>query len=145
VTAPALGALAKAIDEIEGAYEFFLAYAAQGLGPEGEGSPVEGQLREHLGRMRSAVRGLDAFVRRVLDEEEAASEALRAFHEVLAADAARAGAVLDLADAQPFVTSQLVDNLNASLHVRTLLTDLFLLDEALRLGVDAAATLTDGE
>ena len=30
------------------------------------------------------------------------------------------------------ISSQLIDNLNASIHVRALLTDLFLLDEALK-------------
>jgi hypothetical protein len=30
------------------------------------------------------------------------------------------------------VSSQLVDNLNASIHVRALLTDLFLIDEAVK-------------
>lgn len=33
--------------------------------------------------------------------------------------------------AQPRISSQLINNLNASLHVRTLLTDIFLLDEIL--------------
>jgi len=32
--------------------------------------------------------------------------------------------------AQDQIGSQLVDNLNASLHLRTVLTDLFLIDEA---------------
>ena len=31
------------------------------------------------------------------------------------------------------IGSQIVDNLNATTHVRTLLTDLFLLDEALKI------------
>ena len=44
---------------------------------------------------------------------------------------------------QESVTSQLVDNLNASVHVRTALTDLFVLDEVLKLGVDRA-TLPEG-
>jgi hypothetical protein len=35
--------------------------------------------------------------------------------------------------AQPSINSQLIDNLNASIHVRALLTDLFLLDEALKI------------
>jgi hypothetical protein len=34
--------------------------------------------------------------------------------------------------AQPTISSQLVDNLNASIHLRALLTDLFLIDEALK-------------
>ena len=46
--------------------------------------------------------------------------------------------VLQVVKAQDFQTSQLVDNLNVSVHVRALLTDLFLLDEALCLGVDEA-------
>jgi hypothetical protein len=34
--------------------------------------------------------------------------------------------------ALPAISSQLVDNLNASIHVRALLTDIFLIDEALK-------------
>jgi hypothetical protein len=34
--------------------------------------------------------------------------------------------------AQPGISSQLVDNLNASIHLRALLTDLFLIDEIVR-------------
>ncbi len=34
---------------------------------------------------------------------------------------------------QRAIGSQMIDNLNASIHVRTLLTDLFLLDEALKI------------
>jgi hypothetical protein len=34
--------------------------------------------------------------------------------------------------AQPSISSQLIDNLNASIHVRALLTDLFLIDEILK-------------
>ena len=41
-------------------------------------------------------------------------------------------AAVRLALAVPSIGSQLIDNLNASIHVRTLLTDVFLLDEALK-------------
>jgi hypothetical protein len=34
--------------------------------------------------------------------------------------------------ARPDISSQLVDNLNASIHLRALLTDLFVVDEALK-------------
>jgi hypothetical protein len=37
-----------------------------------------------------------------------------------------------MALAQPGISSQLVDNLNASIHVRALLTDVFVIDELLR-------------
>ena len=39
---------------------------------------------------------------------------------------------LELVLAQPAISSQLIDNLNASIHLRALLTDLFLFSEILR-------------
>ena len=39
---------------------------------------------------------------------------------------------LRLVLARSDISSQLVDNLNASIHLRALLTDLFVVDEALR-------------
>ena len=38
-----------------------------------------------------------------------------------------------LVAAQPRISSELIDNLNASIHLRAVLTDLFLLSEAARL------------
>ena len=55
-----------------------------------------------------------------------------AFVSVLDHDARNARAAVRLVLAQPSIGSQLVDNLNASSHVRAVLTDLFLLDEALK-------------
>ena len=46
-------------------------------------------------------------------------------------DARASHAALRVVLGRPRISSQLVDNLNASVHVRALLTDLFLLDEAL--------------
>ncbi len=51
---------------------------------------------------------------------------------VLDRDARDAQAAVQLVLAQPVISSQLVDNLNASIHLRALLTDLFLIDEALK-------------
>ena len=48
-------------------------------------------------------------------------------------DALKAGAALRLVLAQPAISSQLIDNLNASIHLRALLTDIFLLDESLKI------------
>src|SRR5262249_56652844 len=53
---------------------------------------------------------------------------------VLKRDAARARAAFRFVAAQPSIGSQMIDNLNASIHVRTLLTDLFLIDEAIDTG-----------
>ena len=49
---------------------------------------------------------------------------------VLRQDVANARAVIRFVLAQRAIGSQIIDNLNASIHVRALLTDIFLLDEA---------------
>jgi len=51
---------------------------------------------------------------------------------VLDRDAGDALAALELVLAQPAISSQLIDNLNASSHLRALLTDLFLVGDILR-------------
>jgi hypothetical protein len=113
--------LAERIEKIEQAYEFMLAYAAQGREDEG------GSIRDFLGRAVSALDGLAAAA-----GAGAGNQAFAAFCAVLDDDARRAGAALRLVLAQKAITSQLVDNLNASIHLRALLTDIFLLDEALK-------------
>ena len=55
------------------------------------------------------------------------------FLDVIRADVAKAGAAIRFVLAQSSISSQIVDNLNASIHLRALLTDLFLLDEALKI------------
>ena len=50
---------------------------------------------------------------------------------------------MELVLAQPAISSQLIDNLNASMHLRALLTDVFLLGEVLR-SRRAAANETAG-
>jgi len=47
-------------------------------------------------------------------------------------DARDSLAAIQLVLAQPTISSQLIDNLNASIHLRALLTDLFLIDEILK-------------
>jgi hypothetical protein len=41
-------------------------------------------------------------------------------------------AAIELVLAQPAISSQLIDNLNASIHLRALRSDLFLVDEILK-------------
>ena len=131
--------IAAGIDAIEGAYEYFLAYAAQGITQESESGRVGTQLRTHLEAMASAFTELGPRLAALLEEGGPdATEPLGRFHTVVDADARRALAVVALIQAQESITSQLIDNLNASVHVRTLLTDLFVLDEVLKLGVDRA-------
>ena len=109
-----------------------LAYAAQGLAGDA-GSQSGGQLREFLTRAVSALNGLAAGYAAHVDAERLQPrDRYDAFLQVLGRDAADSIAAIELVLAQPSIGSQTVENLNASIHVRALLTDLFLIDEILR-------------
>ena len=124
--------LATRCETIEQAYEFMLAYAAQGLSGDA-GSQSGGQLRELLTRASAALDGLSSqYTALVEGEQLQARDTFAAFIKVIARDAADARAAMELVLAQPSISSQVVDNLNASMHVRALLTDLFLIDEILK-------------
>jgi hypothetical protein len=124
--------LARRCETIEQAYEFMLAYAAQGLSGDA-GSQSGGQLRELLGRAAAALDGLSDQYAALVDADRLQSrDKFTAFLQVLGRDAADARAAMELVLAQPSISSQVVDNLNASIHVRALLTDLFLIDEIVK-------------
>ncbi len=113
-------------------YEFMLAYAAQGL-PSDQGSKSGGQVREFLQRAKKALTGLaEASAAAIKEEGLEPSDKYLAFFAVLDRDARDSLAAIELVLAQPAISSQLIDNLNASIHLRALLTDLFLLDEIVR-------------
>jgi hypothetical protein len=115
-----------------------LAYAAQGL-PDDSGSPSGGQLRDLLERAVEALAGLaDGYRAAVQEAGLEPYEKYQAFLAVLERDAADSRAAMELVLAQPSLSSQLIDNLNASIHVRAVLTDLFLIDEILKARRNAA-------
>jgi hypothetical protein len=117
---------------IEECYEFMLAYAAQGLRTE-HGAGAGSQIRSFLNNADKALDGLaELFSKIVKADGIKPSAPYDNFIAVLSRDASDARAAIGLALAQPSISSQLVDNLNASIHVRALLTDLFLLDEIVR-------------
>ena len=117
---------------IEESYEYMLAYAAQGVSGE-SGSQTGGQIRGYLTGTDDALTGLaDVFRRLVTETKVESPDVYEVFIQMLERDAQAAQAAVRLALAQPAISSQLVDNLNASIHVRTLLTDLFLVDEILK-------------
>lgn len=117
---------------IEESYEYMLAYAAQGVSGE-SGSQTGGQIRGYLTGTDDALTGLaDVFRRLVAETKVESPDVYEVFIQMLERDAQAAQAAVRLALAQPAISSQLVDNLNASIHVRTLLTDLFLVDEILK-------------
>jgi hypothetical protein len=117
------------IDAIEESYEFYLAYAAQGLTSD-QGVKSGGQLREFLKQMEAALDGLaDAFRVLVKDDTSAPADAWDDLLGVLEADASASLATVRLVSSRAGVSSQLIDNLNANIHLRALLTDLFLMDD----------------
>ena len=121
----------KRIETIEESYEFFLAYAAQGLTREGA-SQSGGEVRRFLERTDEALADLaDAMAQAVDSEGLEPAEPYLNMIGVLRRDAEATSAAVQLVLAQDGISSQLIDNFNASIHVRALLTDLFLLDEVL--------------
>lgn len=121
--------LRERIDAIEESYEFMLAYAARGI-PAHMGTGEE--IRDYLRRFSAALEGLPDLLREVVRREHLQpAEEYLAFLDVLERDARSTQAVLRLALAQPGIGSQLVDNMNALIHARALLTDLFVIDELL--------------
>jgi hypothetical protein len=103
----------KNIEVIESGYEFLLAFAAQGRPAQTESGPGP--------HARPTISGM----------AESFNESKVSFEKVIANDCRNAGAALEFILAQEKIGSEMVDNLNASIHVRAVLTDLFLYSEAL--------------
>jgi hypothetical protein len=116
--------LADAIDAVEGTYEFMLAYAAQGRSREEAGDDI----RDYLVRADAGLAIIAA-----MPSPNGAGDDQAAFVDMVRQDAARARTAMRFVLGQHAIGSQMIDNLNASIHLRTLLTDLFLLDEALKI------------
>ena len=128
-------------EAIEECYEFMLAYAAQGL-PSDLGSQSGREIREFLSGAVEALGGLaEACATAMLEESLERGGRFPAFLAVLDRDARDSLAAMELVLAQPAISSQLIDNLIASMHLRALLTDIFLLGEVFRTQ-RAAAKLT---
>jgi hypothetical protein len=124
--------LAERIEVIEQAYELMLAYAAQGRQNDVDDSS---SIRRFLQRADDALDGLAECLRqRVVAQADAYGE----FIAVLDQDARRTRAAPRLVLARKALSSQLIDNLNASIHIRALLTDIFLIDESLKGDADDA-------
>jgi hypothetical protein len=136
--------ISERCNTIEECYEFMLAYAAQGL-PSDEGSHSGGQIREYLGRAVKAMSGLaESYATAVKQERLEPAQRYQAFFAVLDRDAHDSLAAVELVLAQPTISSQLIDNLNASIHLRALLTDLFLLSEIANTQRGAAKPMPSG-
>jgi hypothetical protein len=109
------------IEAIESGYEFLLAFAAQGRPAQNETGPGP--------HARPTIEGIAAAMNNIAT---ALSDSKEDFEQVIANDCRNAGAALAFILAQEKIGSEIVDNLNASIHLRAVLTDLFLYSEALK-------------
>ena len=118
-------------DIIEETYEFMLAYAAQGRIDEDPSSSPN--IRELLENTKIS---LEKIINNFeFDNENLAlifSNEFAQFFNQLLHDAEKTMKIINLVLSCRPITSQLVDNINASIHIRTLLTDIFLVDEYLK-------------
>jgi hypothetical protein len=126
--------LDERLEAIEAGYEFCLAYAAQGRSDDA-GTP----LRQALERMFAALEGLAPQLESAIPLDGKYSASTRGFLDAVKRDAAVAQGAIGLVLDRKAISSMLVDNLNASIHLRALLTDLFLVDQAKR---GAGSTIT---
>jgi hypothetical protein len=126
-------------DAIEECYEFMLGFAGKGL-PSDEGT----QVRYHLQRAVDALYGLAQNFADITEKQGIDPAAkYQAFLKVLERDASDSLAAFELVLAQSKISSQLIDNLNASIHLRALLTGIFLIDGALNERLKANPVTTE--
>jgi hypothetical protein len=120
------------VDAIETSYEFFLAYAAQGI-VDGRASNLSGELHGFLDRAGAALQAIADGLPALMESERLApAQSYEELAAVIGRDARTSLAAVRIVREQPAISSQLIDNLNAFTHLRALLTDLFLLDELLQ-------------
>jgi hypothetical protein len=128
----ARAALTARCDAVEACYEFMLAYAAQGLRGD-SGHSAENEIREYLRNCDVALTGLTDLLRSCGEPAMVGPVGpYLNFIAVVDRDTRDSQAAVQLVLAQRSISSQLIDNLNASIHLRALLTDLFLVDEILK-------------
>lgn len=114
--------LDKEIEAVESGYEFLLAYAAQGRPAHVESETPAPHARPTLQEMATALKNVSA----------AFKDSTDAYEQVIAEDVRKASAAINFVLAQPRMSSELIDNLNASIHLRAVLTDFFLYSEVFR-------------
>jgi hypothetical protein len=116
--------LSGRIEIIERGYEYLLAYAAQGRQEE---SGTE--LRDTLARMHEALADMQGAIRAAFAGLPAPT-GVSDFTDAVERDVKVARGAIGMVLSRDTIASLLVDNLNASVHLRALLTDLFLIEQA---------------
>lgn len=118
--------LAERIEVIERGYEFLLAYAAQGR-QDDAGTEVRGT----LDKMHMALTDMQGSLWAAFQDLSPLT-GIRDFTDAVERDVRAARGAIGLVLSRGKIGSLLVDNLNASVHLRALLTDLFLIEQALK-------------
>jgi hypothetical protein len=125
--------LLERIEVVERSYEYLLAYAAQGRQDD-----AGTELRTTLLQMHEALTGMQGSIRAHFADVPAPSGAAD-FTDAVERDVKAARGAIGLVLSRDRIASLLVDNLNASVHLRALLTDLFLIEQAGRAGALSVA------
>lgn len=115
----------KNIELVEEAYEFMLAYAAQGRADEGAG-PDGAHIRTFLKQFSDATD-------RIIEDLDKLSEpngAMETFIKSAESDAKTVKSVLSIMLQKENISSEMVDNANGLITVRSYLTALFFIDKA---------------
>ena len=115
----------KNIELVEEAYEFMLAYAAQGRADEGAG-PDGAHIRIFLTQFSEAT---DNIINE-LDNLTEADGTMETFIKTAKTDADTVKSVLAIMLQKENVSSEMVDNANGLITVRSYLTALFFIDKA---------------
>ncbi len=117
-------AMREAIEIVEEAYEFMLAYAAQGRKREAQEEGVS-KIRDYLNRFADALNRMTDIAPDIVPGASGA-----AFRERFVADLAVVRSVIALLLERPSISSDMVDNTNGLIAMRIFLTDLFFIDQA---------------
>jgi hypothetical protein len=110
------------MEVVESGYEFLLAFAAQGRPPRLEAETAPPHATPTVQNM------LDSMLRIREQFKDSPDE----FEQVIVSDITKASAALKFVLQQARMSSELIDNLNASIHLRAVLTDFFLYSERFR-------------
>ncbi len=121
-----LNKIRDVIEKVEEAYEYMLAYAAQGRAEEG-GGPDGAQIRTFILQFLSAVQEIS----KTLDPIVEKTPETEAFIDHFRGESATMVAVLNAILARENISSEVIDNANGLISVRAYLTSLFFIDKAI--------------
>lgn len=113
------------IEKVEEAYEYMLAYAAQGRADEGAG-PDGAHIRIFLGQFAEAVDAIES----ALGTLPGADDYAAGFIDAVRRDSVTMRSVLAILMKSDNISSESVDNANGLIAARSYLTSLFFIDKS---------------